>query len=387
MRKVTVLLTILLVLAVACDKNDENTVNSIPKSHLTFPVFHMSVDNNYQTFGVDSVQLTIDPAIGWLESVYTDANGYIGTQDAGTYITSIDTTIIDADTTVDTSSVIFGFSPSQQYKFSFARAESYSWLDTFKIEYSQIIDSLWMVLNVDTQLVLQTPISVDPAFSNPDEVRVVYTAFDTLLNIGFDSSVIQYRLQVVWDEDTVHVLDPTDTLLLPPDEVYMDTAYYLFYSTEDSLYLPIDSQAYCDIAIDTVIDGTDTTFNDFFIEIRVEQPAELGGPEFPITIIDTVTRFTNCTGDITSQQTKIYNTWGWGNFDTIPLSTILDTMKELSFTGSALTIRNTVTDVTTPATVYFIQDGVSTTVDSLVFDLTMPDVEVYPDYEIIIKDE
>lgn len=387
MRKITVLLTLLLILAVACDKNDDNTVNPIPKSHKTYPVFHMIVDNDYQTFGVDSVQLTVSPDIGWLESVYSDASGYIGTQAAGTYILSIDTAISGTDTTIDTNSVVYGFTPGQEYTFSFQRDNPYTWTDTFKIEYSMVIDSTWMVLSADTQMVLETPDTVNTVFNNVDSVKFVTSAFDTL-NLDHDSTVFIERMLVTWFDTVRVVTNPDDTLLLPPEDVDFDTVIWAYYSSEDTNYLPIDSAAYCDIAIDTIINGPgDTTFNDFFVIETTESVAELGGPAFPITIVDTVVQYINCAGPITQSQTKVYKTWGWGGYDTTILSTFPDTVKELSVESGVLTVRNTVSGETRPATIYFVQDGMMTEVDDLDFTLTMPDVEVYPDYEIIIKDE
>ncbi|MCK5125147.1 MAG: hypothetical protein KAR42_02730 [candidate division Zixibacteria bacterium] len=381
MRKVTVLLAIILLMAAACDKNDENTVNSIPKSHTTYPVFHLMIDNDYQTFSLDSVQLTVTPDIGWLSSVYSDDQGFIGTLASGTYITSIDTTIGTTDTTIDTTSVVYGFNPGQQYKFNFERSNTYSWIDSFYIGYSRTIDSTWQVKSADTAYVLKLADSSNPTINIPDSVGIVTGSFDTLIRIP-DSTVQVERMFAIWFGIPVRVTDPNDTLILSPTSVSFDTVIWAYWGTVDSLYLPIDSSAWCDVKLDTIIDGTDTTINDFFV---VETPIEVGGVLIGY-LIDTVTMYINCDPTVGNTHRKIYNHWGWGDFDTTPLFTFPDTLKELTFTNSVVSIRNTVTDVSKTGTMYLIQNGDTTAVDSLVFDLTMPAVEVFPDYQIIIKD-
>ncbi|MEZ5358551.1 MAG: hypothetical protein R3F48_06930 [Candidatus Zixiibacteriota bacterium] len=385
MKKVTVLLAMILIFAVACDKNDDNTVNPIPKSHKAYPVFHMIVDNDYQTFGVDSVQLTVTPDIGWLESVFTDANGYIGTQAAGTYITDIDTIVDGTDTTFDTTSINFGFTPGQEYTFSFQRGNTYTWADEFKIEYGMVKESTWTLLSADTVRVTKTPDPVNTLYRHPDSVKIYATAFDTLTP-KFDSLVYVERMLVTWFDTVRVVTNPDDTLILPPEAVDFDTVRWVFYSRTDTNYIAIDSATYCDIAIDTIIDGDDTTFNDFFVITRDTALSEYGS-QFPLTRVDTVVKYINCTGAITQQQTKIYRHKGWGNYTSRVLTTLPDTVKELYVNNGVLTIRNTETGDTRPASIYLVQDGMVTEVTNLVFNLTMPEVEVYPDYQIIIKDE
>lgn len=63
-RTVKILASIAIVMAAAgCDKNDENTINSIPKTHDVYPVFRLVVDNGLRTFGVDSVEFTFEASM------------------------------------------------------------------------------------------------------------------------------------------------------------------------------------------------------------------------------------------------------------------------------------------------------------------------------------
>ena len=383
MKKVSVILAIILLLAVACDKNDENTVNPIPSSHKVYPVFHVVVENSFQSFGVDSVQLTVSPDIGWLGPVYTDARGFIGTQASGTFITDIDTTINGTDTLMDTSSVVFGFNPVQEYTFRFDRAVDYSWVDSFRIDYAITIDSVRRVVSADTVRVLNTANATNPTKRTPDSIKIVAQASDTLIPPLPDSTKAVVSLMARWFGEDIVVTDPNDTLLLPPDTTFFDTTVWAFFSHIDSLFMPIDSSAWCTIRIDTVVNGTDTSFNDFFV---VRKDTVLNNRD-TVVLVDTVVRYKNCLPQIASVRQRIYRTWGWADYDTTQLFTFPDTTKELIFTNGVLSIRNMVTDITNPATVYFKAGEVTTTVDSLALKLTMPDVEIFPDYQIIIKDE
>jgi len=133
-----------LILTAGCS-NDENTVNSIPKYHNVYPVFHLKIDNGHRQFGIDSVLLTPTPSIGWLGPVYSDRNGFIGTSAAGTFITDIDTSFVDDSMVVETSKVVFGFQPGARYKFKFDRQEPFIGWILSERSMPVTVDSLWVL--------------------------------------------------------------------------------------------------------------------------------------------------------------------------------------------------------------------------------------------------
>ncbi|MDD4051630.1 MAG: hypothetical protein PHR28_07015 [candidate division Zixibacteria bacterium] len=156
----TALAVIALVMAVGCDKNDENSLNPSPKTHTVYPAFHVSIQNGFKTFAVDSAQLTATPSVNWPATVYTDLEGFVGTLAAGTFIVSIDTTVNGSDTLIDTTATTVGFVPGQEYTFNFSRPEPFAWTDTFRVTYATTFDSAWKVISVVTDTIVK--ISPDP---------------------------------------------------------------------------------------------------------------------------------------------------------------------------------------------------------------------------------
>ncbi|MEE9441363.1 MAG: hypothetical protein V3V99_01695 [candidate division Zixibacteria bacterium] len=430
---ISFLTAILLLLITGCSwfENDDNTVNPIPKHHNTYPVFHLKIDNDYQMFGVDSVLLTVEPDIGWLESVYTDTNGFIGTLGSGTYITSIDTAVISVDsiiidttvtpidTTVisvdsiiiDTTSVVFGFNPQQAYTFSFTRPDTFTWIDSFRIDYAMTIDSAWDVVSADTAFTSKTfDPSRTPIFKydsigifHPDSLLVppdsiyeqeVYYAewffYIVILDtISPDPLVIDTTIDTTI---STHIMDPLAQLPLAPDTTYYDTLLWGFWGIVDSFYLPVDSAGLCELAMDTILDtistdplDIDTTINDFFVEITVVSI----NPDFlPYITIDTFQVYINCDPTVAQSKRRFYRTYDWTEFDTTVHFTFPDTTKQLIFENGMVTVNNTESEVSKATTMYFIDaNGNMSTVDGLVFNLTIPAVEVFPHYQIILKDE
>lgn len=385
------LTVIILLLVTGCNwfDNDDNTVNPIPKHHNTYPVFHLKIDNDYQTFGVDSLLLTVEPDIGWLEPVYTDSNGFIGTLGSGTYITSIDTSYVENDTIIDTTSVVFGFNPLQTYKFAFSRPDTFTWIDSFRIDYVTTIDSVWDVISVDTQFTSKTfDPSIPPVFKY-DSIGIITNPFDTFVNPP-DSA---YEQEVFYGEwfGEAYIIDPLAQYPLAPENTYYDTLLWGFWGMVDSFYLPVDSAGLCELAMDTILDTTstnplvvDTTINDFFVETTVVST----NPNFPYITVDTFQVYINCDPAVSSSKNRFYRTYGWTAFDTTLHFTFPDTTKQLIVENGMVTVNNTVSGASKAMTMYFVDDsGNTSTVDSLVFNLTMPAVEVFPHYQIILKDE
>ena len=393
MRRVVSVLVIIGLLAVfgysGCDKNDENIINSLPKYHDVFPVFHLKTDNGYRTYGVDSILLTVDPAIGWLDSVFTDANGCIATMAAGTYITDIDTTIETdpdtqlPDTTIDTTSIVFGFAPSQEYIFAFERENEFTWVDSFKAVYAVTIDSTWMMINAetlevsvvhDTTRALETVLDSVAVIDNPDDT--IGNQPDSIYDLGL--------LYGYWFDTAFVVVNPDDTIDFPPDSTVVDTQLWGFWNRIDSFFLATDSSEWCDIAIDTIIVGTETTYVEQ-IEIVIDTlKADLNG--YVTYIIDTIYHYADCP-DYPGIRDAIYDFSAWGSYDTTIHAVFPDTTKSLIFGDSVLVV-NHVTNDTNRASLY-LDDGRGTLIplDNLQLQLTTPPEEVYPFYDIYIKDE
>ncbi|MFH1701106.1 MAG: hypothetical protein ABIE07_11020 [Candidatus Zixiibacteriota bacterium] len=388
---ISFLMAILILPITGCNwfANDDNTVNPIPKHHNTYPVFHLKIDNDYQMFGVDSVLLTVEPDIGWLGPVYTDTNGFVGTLGSGTYITSIDTTIVDIDTTIDTTSVVFGFNPQQSYKFSFTRPDTFVWIDSFRIDYAMTIDSVWDVVSVNRVFASKTFDPSRPPVFKFDSIDIIINPFDTLVNPP-DSIYEQEVFYGKWFGEAHVIEDPQAPLPLDPDTTYYDTLLWGFWGIVDSFYLPVDSAGLCQRKMDTILDTVstnpmviDTTINDFFVRIDTVST----GPLVYITV-DTFQVYIKCNPNISKAKNYFYRTYDWTGFDTTIHFTFPDTTKQLIFENGMVTVKNTESGVSKATTMYFINDaGGMNTVDSLVFNLTMPAVEVFPHYRIILKDE
>jgi hypothetical protein len=393
MRRIVSVLIIIGLLAVfgysGCDKNDENTVNSLPKYHDIFPVFHLKTDNGYRTYGVGSVLLTVDPDIGWLDSVFTDANGCIATMAAGTYITDIDTTIETdpdtqlPDTTVDTISITFGFAPSQEYTFAFERESAFAWVDSFKAVYAVTVDSTWMVVSAETLEVSVIHDTARPLKTVLDSLAVIDNPDDTIGNQP-DSIYDLELLYGYWFDTAFVVVNPDDTVDFPPDSTVVDTQLWGFWNRIDSFFLATDSSEWCDIAIDTIIEDDETTYVEQ-IEIVIDtQKADLNG--YVTYIIDTIYHYAECP-DYPAVQDAIYDSSAWSNYDTTIHAVFPDTAKSLIF-GDSILVVNHVTNDTNRASLY-LDDGGDNLIplSNLQIQLTMPPEEVYPFYDIYIKDE
>lgn len=445
MKSVLAVLVILSLVVVGCDSNDENTVNPIEKHHAVYPVFHLEIDNNYQTFGVSGVKIKVDPSIGKfttyelysdilvidtteiyagtdsaetiydtiISPAYTDINGYLGTLAYGSFITDIDTTVKTdpgtgkVDTLVDTSSVVFGFEPSQTYTFTFVRDEAFEWTDSFKATYAISIDSTWMRLEQVLDSVSTVPDFGVPLMTVLDSVAIIDDPADTVGNQP-DSTYIQTVTFGYWNEfDTALIMIDSPMLTYPPDSTYSEDILWGFWNRVDTTFMGLDESLWCDIAvdttidtlvIDTIVDGIDTTFvvtdtdttTEFRIEIVETVHEDLNGN--PLIIVDTIIHYTNCDPVIDEPQWVNYDVYGWGAYDTTIHFTFPDTLKSLAIEPSSISIYNESTATTNTAlvtmTTMFGSTVHSTTLlDSLTFKLTMPPEEVFPDYRIIIKDE
>jgi hypothetical protein len=385
---VSALIALSLVLVVGCDKNDENTVNPIDKFHYTYPIFHLKIDNDFRTFGIDSLQLTVSPSIGWPGPVYSDANGFLGTSAGGTFVDYIDTINTPDSIVYDTHWVVFGFSPSQTYTFDFSRSEPFIWLDSFRADYAITVDSLWVLFSADT---IEATKNLDPA--HPPETllyRVVANPAPSLTPQP-DDTVFQSLLLGYWFDTARVIANPDDTVKYPPDSTRDSTVLWGLWHRIDSFFLPPDSNIWCDL--DSMVIVAETLYDQF---------------EFPSIVIDSVYYYGNCNPTIDTVQERIYRQYGWGvypggdqseppipSFDTTLHFFFPDTTKKLFVNPDGLTIQTPVainpeTDDTTwqtlNASIELIYQGVSTQQDNLIIDLTMPPVEVFPHYQFIIRE-
>jgi len=371
----TVLAVIGLVLAVGCDKNDENTLNPTPTTHTVFPAFHVKIENGFKTFSVDSAQLTVTPTVDWRNPVYTDMDGFVGTLAGGTYIVSIDTTYNADDTLIDTTAAVVGFIPGVEYTFNFNRPEPFAWSDTFRITYATTFDSAWKVLAVDTESVVRV---------SPDPDRPPITLIDSIAHIaqisdttgkGVDSIFRQPVLKGYWS-DNIFVIpdfDTASTVAYPPDSLKIDTIIWAYWTRIDSFFLPFDTTYWCDsIGFNVLKD----TFLDFYNN--------------PLYTVDTVPVYGNCDTLVAAKykRTRLYRTKNWANFDTTLHYVFPDTAKELIF-GDTMKIHNMVTDQYKNAVIKLINSltNDTTIITGLSFKEVMPVLEEYryPDYKIIIE--
>ncbi len=438
---VSALLMACLVLIVGCDSNDENTINPIAKFHTVHPVIHVKVDNNFQQLGIDSLMLVVSPSVGTFAGVpifsdtsvidtitlypgtdsetvvidtvvgrlYTDDNGYIGLLPEGTFISSIDTIVNGTDTTVDTTAVVFGLTPGQTYTLEFTRSEIYTWDDIFRVEFATTIDSQYLLVSSESKIVTNIPDPATTPDTRLDSVGVIEDPADTVGNQP-DSTSYEVNWFGEWSDSIFVLLSIVDDSLYDStnidsdlwnfwkvffDSVYVDSIWYGYWLVIDSFYIEASRDIWCDV-IDTTVD------TNLIIE----------GPELDtVFTFDTVFAYSDCdsnfiategfTGDSTIRVTYRDHIWGSfpggdttrtpvASFDTIVHSTLVDTTKTVTFAGSAVTI----TDImgTRPAKILLkaTEGGLSsviTELDSMTVQIQMPPVEIFPDYEIIIKDE
>jgi hypothetical protein len=384
---VSALIALSLVLVIGCE-NDENTVDPIPKYHDVYPVIHLKIDNAYRTFGIDSLQMTTTPGIGWPGPVYSDENGFIGAMASGTFVDYIDT-IVEPDTTIyDTTWIVYGFQPSTSYNFSFNRGEPFVWLDSFRADYAVTVESLWVLLSADT---VDATTSLDP--SNPPVTVLDRVEIDTggVLVPPPDSTVDQELLYGYWFDTAYVISNPDDTVNYPPDSTYFDTVVWAFWNRIDSFYLPPDSSIWCNL--DSMVIVEETLFDTH---------------QNPSIVIDSVYYYSACNPVIDTVEERIYNLSGWGiypggddseapipTYDTIIHFTFPDTAKILVIDPGGLSIlvpdqidpdTHDTTWRTMEAEIEYIHNGVPTSLDNLSIDVTMPPVEVFPEYDFIIRE-
>lgn len=415
MRRVVSALVIFgLLFTAGCDRNDKDVVNSIPKSHIAYPIFKLAFDNGYQMFGVDSALLTVTPGIGWLEDVYSNEYGQVPTQSAGTFVTDIDSTIDAIDSSsnpydtawaVDTSFVNFGFTPSATYSFSFSRPDPFVWIDSFQVDYLTSYDSVWGLLSAETLFVSTTPDGGIPPVVLVDSASLV-TQFDTVGVDRPDSIYLQEVFKASWFDTTYVLSSASDTLALPPDSFFVDTLIWGFWNAIDSFFISFDSGDYCSKGIDSVYDTTfdlnnqvvsiDSTYNDFFLD--KDSVRDING--FYAYHVDTVIHWINCQAEVNNTQMREYGVFGWGEFDTTRHITFPDTTKGLIFNPTGVDIyswyilpdsSDTISDTTFSADILLITTVGTATDTTTLNDLTdiplvMPSVEPYPDYRIIFID-
>ncbi len=416
-RVVSALIIIGLMFVAGCDKNDEDVINSIPKSHIAYPIFKLAFNNGFQTFGVDSALLTVTPSIGWLDDIYSNEFGQVPTQSSGTFLTAVDTSIAQIDTTVnphdttlaiDSSFVNFGFAPMVTYSFSLMRSEPYMWIDSFRVDFLTSYDSVWALQSAETLFVMTVPDNGNAPVTIIDSVALT-TATDTLdINLKPDSIYLLEVFKATWLDTTYVLSSSDDTIALPPDAFFTDTLIWGFWNTVDSFFTPFDSGDWCDKELDTLqpnfdttfvndtdIVSIDTTYNDFFVIVDTLYDIN----RFPFFYLDTVIHWINCQDTVDSTQMRVYGEFGWSEYDTTVHFTFPDTTKGMIFSPSGVDIftwhilpdsSDTITDTT--AAVISLITTVGTVVDTIALSdmtdipLTMPAVEVYPDYRIIITD-
>jgi len=385
---VSALLALVVALAIGCT-NDDNTVNSIPKYHTVYPVFHLKIDNGkYPMFGVDSTLLTVTPSVGWTGLVYTDTNGTMAAISGGTFIDRIDTNMVDTEQVIDTTWITFGFQPDQQYNFTFSRELPFVWNDSFRADYAISVESLWVLFSADT---LQVTKAMDPA--NPPETvlyRVVKN-FSSTVTPKPDDTVFQDLLIGFWF-DTGYVIPSLEAVAeFPPDSTRDSTVKWGLWHRVDSFFLPPDSEIWCNLDS---------------ISIKLETLTDQYG--FRSIVTESLYHYSQCNPKIDTVQNRIYRHYGWGiypggdhsldpiaTFDTTIHFMFPDTSKSLFIANDGLSIQvpiaiDTINHDTTweqkDVTIEFTYGDSTTTVQNLSFDITMPPEEIHPQYDIIIRE-
>jgi len=382
---VSALVLLALVIVYGCDSNDDNTVNSIPKYHNVYPAFQLKIDNGYRMFGIDSAQLTVTPSVGWPNPVYSDINGFLGTLASGTFVITDTTVNPDSTLQIDTLSInVYGFAPSQTYRFSFSQGEPFTWRDSFRADFVTTIDSQWILLTADT---LQYTNVMDPA--NPPE-SVLYRV---VKNPGGTLSPPPARIDTLnllfgaWFDSLFVVTDSAATAAFPPDSFVRQNVRWAYWYRVDTFYLPPDPSIWCDsldyIAKETVL-------------------VNAQGDSF--TVVDTVPVYSACDPHMDTTRVRIYRNYGWGTYsgsgqpvpryDTTVHFAFPDTLKSLVISPDGLTIYtyqisqdlvDTIAIDTSATDIYFIHNSDTTMVDNMIRDLTMPPVEEFPAYQFIVK--
>lgn len=373
---VTALAVLSLVMAVGCDKNDENTLTPQLQTHEVYPTFHLQIENGFKTFGIDSALLAASPAVGWHAPLYTDTNGFIGALPGGTYIVAIDTSVIEGDTLIDTTYATVGFAPGQTYTFSFTRDKAYAWNDTLRINYATTIDSSYVIMAVDTEVTVKVIDPDRPAITVYDSIKVVPAA-DTIGVKRPHEIVVQPALYGYWFGSgyVIPDFDTASTTAYPPDSLKIQDIIWGYWKHVDSFYLPLDTSYWCDsMGTDTTIDTLFDFYNNPLYELTIKTIYDTGA-------CDSLLTFSN-------KRTRVYRTRDWSNFDTTKHYAYPDTAKELVF-GDTVRIHNMVTDEYKNAVIKIVDvlNGDTTVVPGFSFQAIMPLLEEYkyPDYRIIIE--
>jgi hypothetical protein len=373
---VTALAVLSLVLAVGCDKNDENTLTPQVQTHEVYPTFNIQIVNGYKTFGIDSTLLAATPAVGWHDALYTDSNGFIGTLPGGTYIVSIDTSVVEGDTLIDTTSATVGFVPGQTYAFGFTRGGAFAWNDTLRINYATTIDSSYTLMAVDTEFTVKVIDPDRPAVTMYDTIKVVAAA-DTFGVKKPHEIVVRPTLYGYWF-DTGYVIpdfDTASTAVYPADSLKIEDIIWGYWKHVDSFYLPFDSAYWCPV-VGTIVKVD--TMEDFY-----------GNPLYEIDSIPIYGPSRDTAAfKPSNKRTRLYRERAWTGFDTTKHYAYPDTAKELVF-GDTVKIHNLVTDQYMNAVIKVVDvlNGDTTVIPGFSFQAIMPLLEEYkyPDYRLIIE--
>jgi len=463
---------------VACDSNDENTINSIAKYHDADPTFHIMVDNGYLEFPVDSVRMYFEPyspgfqidrtfydtttykyfhkevdQVGNLlyvvDSVrdvdvavssatfdipsfgnddvdaipiYSDSNGFIGILGSGTYVADIhfwvdtvtyeiDTlagSIIGVDTTyaADTTSGNHHMTPGQVYNITLVRENDFEYTDYLKIVHSVTIDSLWLLRSADTVLVSVIPDINETPVVVLDSVGIIIGT----PSITPDSEIYEPAWFGEYNDTAFIALKVTDDTMRDSmnidddlwsfwkvfyDTVYLDSVRWGFWEKTDSFFVAADSAFWCT--------------GDSVHVVEIDTTRTHAGFSDDLVRADTTWYYFDCDDtylDEDSMRTVVYNDYIWGiypggdvtqtpkvGYDTTEHFAILDSSKTISLLSNYLVeITNNTSGVTRQANLYLdmyssLDPDSFQTLDSLKFNIVIPPKEVYPDFNIIIRDE
>jgi hypothetical protein len=157
----------------------------------------------------------------------------------------------------------------------------------------------------------------------------------------------------------------------------------------DTFFLLPESALWCDV-----------------IETRIVEETLRDDYNNRMIVVDTVYVYGNCDPVIDTVQRRIYNNWDWGtianngdplqSFEQTIHFTYPDTLKALEITPQGLTMYalevspdslDTAYVDTSEVDIYFIDysTGDTSMMNNITFDLTMPPVEIFPAYKVMIR--
>jgi hypothetical protein len=430
------------IMLAGCSSNDKNTVNSIPKHHFVYPVFHLAFDNGHSLRGIDSVQLSFEPT----QSGYRVYNTIYDTVITKVFHSANDGIRVDSvyrsDVVVTTDSAnVPNFGPSNGIQIFSDQAGFIGGLaaGTYYTGAYLMIDTIYVKRDSATGTIL-------PGY--PDTTRSVDTTsvhfgFEPLGQYSFhftrpepfgfrDSIRLDYARTIdsTWEMlsfDTIRVSDSVDPLRTPqlvvdsiaiiPEDNLLDTlvenqyglfptvtkqgiTYGLWFDTVVAVIEP--GQVYpippTSTFTDTVYWGTWNRIDTFFVPadssiwcqtgIRVDTIEKLDANKLPMIVLDTVTIYTHCIdgSPLSRARKRTYKHNGWGSYDTTLYFFYPDTLKRVIFTADSVMIVNTETNDTGRAIIQF-NNGDSTILVPQLQNrtITLPGVEEFPDYRITIK--